>query len=202
MLMTQISDMMDEEMAREIATIKTLDPKTESYTKAIEGLAKIYKERVGQYSTDLEDERQTIAASNEKEVNDEKNRLESERLKLDQDKLDLEKQRVEAEKAIETARDEIEKEKIQIEKERMELEKSKIEVDDRRRKHEKAESWTRVGMDIAGTILKSTVEVAAIVVPVLFYGEWIKEGLQFEEKGAFTSGTLRTFIGKLKPTRK
>ena len=50
-------------------------------------------------------------------------------------------------------------------------------------------------------VLKQGVEIAAIVVPVVFYGVWMKRGFKFEEEGTFTSNTFKGLISKFKPTR-
>jgi len=243
-MMVDLTDVMDEEIKREVSKIENLDPEKPEYARAIEGLAKLYKERVTHYATDVDADAKADAAKDEKELNEAKIRLEEDRLKLDSDRLELDKRRadidqskVDAEKErgenekelnearirleedrleldkrradidqnkvdVEKARDEIEKERLAIERERLDIERQKNEVEAKRLKHDKSEGWVRVGMDVCGAVLKTAVETAAIVVPVLFYGEWIKEGLKFEQTGAFTSGTLRTFIGKLKPTKK
>lgn len=204
-MMVDLTDVMDEEIKREVSKIKNLDPEKPEYARAIEGLAKLYKERVTHYATDIDADTKAEAAKDEKELNEAKIRLEEDRLKLDSDRLELDKRRADIDQSkvdAEKARDEIEKERLAIERERLDIERQKNEVEAKRLKHEKSEGWVRVGMDACGAVLKTAVETAAIVVPVLFYGEWIKEGLKFEQTGAFTSGTLRTFIGKLKPTKK
>lgn len=50
-------------------------------------------------------------------------------------------------------------------------------------------------------VLKHSVEIAAVVVPVVFYGVWMKRGFKFEEEGTFTSNTFKGLISKFKPTR-
>ena len=61
------------------------------------------------------------------------------------------------------------------------------------------------GADLKSTniqnVLKQGVEIAAIVVPVVFYGVWMKRGFKFEEEGTFTSNTFKGLISKFKPTR-
>lgn len=51
--------------------------------------------------------------------------------------------------------------------------------------------YLRVGIDLAGIIL-----------PLIFYASWMKKGFKFEEDGTFTSTTFRSLIQKFKPTRK
>lgn len=45
-------------------------------------------------------------------------------------------------------------------------------------------------------------EVAGLVLPLIFYGTWMRRGFKFEENGTFTSTTFRNLFGKFKPTKK
>ena len=45
------------------------------------------------------------------------------------------------------------------------------------------------------------VEVMGIVLPLLFYAKWMKEGFKFEETGTFTSATFRGLFQKFKTVR-
>lgn len=50
--------------------------------------------------------------------------------------------------------------------------------------------YIRLGLDVAGLIL-----------PLMFYGIWMAKGLKFEETGTFTSTTFRTLFNRFKPTK-
>ena len=45
------------------------------------------------------------------------------------------------------------------------------------------------------------VELTGIVLPIVFYGAWLKMGFQFEKEGIITSQTFKGFIGKFKPSK-
>lgn len=49
--------------------------------------------------------------------------------------------------------------------------------------------------------IKIGVEVAGIILPLVFYNKWMEEGLKFEETGAFTSSTFKGLIQKFKPMK-
>jgi len=51
--------------------------------------------------------------------------------------------------------------------------------------------YLRFGLDVAGLIL-----------PLLFYGSWMKKGFRFEETGTFTSATFRNLFSRFRPTKK
>ena len=49
--------------------------------------------------------------------------------------------------------------------------------------------------------VKIAVELTGIVLPIAFYGAWLKMGFQFEKEGIITSQTFKGFIGKFKPSK-
>lgn len=51
-------------------------------------------------------------------------------------------------------------------------------------------------------IVKIALETAGIVVPVIFYGIWMKKGFMFEKDGTITSSTFKGLIRFFKPTKK
>lgn len=48
---------------------------------------------------------------------------------------------------------------------------------------------------------KIAVELTGIILPIAFYGAWLKMGFQFEKEGIITSQTFKGFIGKFKPSK-
>lgn len=46
------------------------------------------------------------------------------------------------------------------------------------------------------------VEVAGILLPIMFYATWMKRGFKFEETGTYTSTTFRGLFNRFKPTKK
>lgn len=46
--------------------------------------------------------------------------------------------------------------------------------------------------------VKTGVEIAGLVVPIVFYGMWMKRGLEFEKEGSYTSTTFKGLISKFK----
>jgi hypothetical protein len=49
---------------------------------------------------------------------------------------------------------------------------------------------------------KLGLDVAGLIVPIIFYGIWMGRGLKFEETGTFTSTTFRGLFNHFKPTQK
>ena len=56
---------------------------------------------------------------------------------------------------------------------------------------QKKDRYIRIGLDVAG-----------LLVPIMFYSAWMRKGFKFEETGTFTSTTFRGLFGHFKPTRR
>ena len=50
--------------------------------------------------------------------------------------------------------------------------------------------------------VKLGVEIAGIVLPLMFYGRWMKKGFEFEQTGKFASDTFRGLFMRFRPTKK
>ncbi len=46
------------------------------------------------------------------------------------------------------------------------------------------------------------IAAAELVLPLIFYGTWMKKGFKFEETGTFTSQTFKNLISRFRPTKK
>lgn len=45
------------------------------------------------------------------------------------------------------------------------------------------------------------VEAMGIILPLIFYGSWMRKGLEFEKEGTFTSSTFKGLINRFRPTK-
>lgn len=50
--------------------------------------------------------------------------------------------------------------------------------------------------------IKLVLDGAAIVVPIVFYGVWMKRGFEFEKEGYYTSKTFQGLTKFFRPTKK
>lgn len=50
--------------------------------------------------------------------------------------------------------------------------------------------------------LKYGIEAIGIVLPLMFYASWMKQGFKFEESGVYTSTTFKGLFSGFKPTKK
>lgn len=46
------------------------------------------------------------------------------------------------------------------------------------------------------------VETAGLILPLMFYGTWMRRGFKFEETGTYTSTTFRGLFNRFRPTKK
>lgn len=82
--------------------------------------------------------------------------------------------------------------------EKVEAEKAEAEAAQQQLKQE---NFRRLIFDAANSVFHGVIEVAGIIVPIVFYHAWMQEGLKFEESGSFCSSTFRTLLGKIKPMK-
>lgn len=106
-------------------------------------------------------------------------------------KLKMDKEMYKAMRRYEIAREENNDEEMRKAKEEMEM----------YNKFRNNEKKTSI-MDTIVPVLKIGVDVAGVVLPLVFYSKWIGEGLKFEQEGTFTSQTFKSLMAKMKPTGK
>ena len=56
-------------------------------------------------------------------------------------------------------------------------------------------------VQIIDNVCKLAVQTAGIIIPVMFYTKWMKEGFNFEETGVYTSSTFRNLWGHFRPEK-
>lgn len=82
-------------------------------------------------------------------------------------------------------------EEMQMERERFEIEKKKIDKDELVRLKDDSDKKK-------DRIIKIVLESSSIILPLIFYGIWMKRGFEFEENGSYTSTTFRNLFGQFK----
>lgn len=61
---------------------------------------------------------------------------------------------------------------------------------------------SQLGEQVKDRYFKLGIEIAGIVLPLMFYASWMRKGFKFEETGTFTSTTFRGLFNRFKPTKK
>lgn len=74
--------------------------------------------------------------------------------------------------------------------EKLRVDKEVLERNERNERFEKENTHKYIGYAI---------NVAGIVLPLIFYGAWFGKGLQFEETGVYTSGMVKGLMNKMQP---
>lgn len=74
----------------------------------------------------------------------------------------------------------------------------RLKIDEEKNKSDIEESKNQTKFRVIGYVL----EGAGIVLPLIFYGRWMKRGFKFEETGTFTSKTFTGLQRFFKPTKK
>ena len=46
------------------------------------------------------------------------------------------------------------------------------------------------------------IAAAELLIPLMFYGIWMRKGFKFEETGTYTSTTFRGLFNRFRPTKK
>ena len=64
------------------------------------------------------------------------------------------------------------------------------ELQKRQTRDQMIDRCIRAGMDVAGLVL-----------PLVFYGIWMNKGFKFEETGSFTSTTFKNLLNRFRPTK-
>ena len=171
---------------------------------------------------------ESLKIENDKNDKENKNDIERSKISKDETfnnrKLDIEDKRIEIENKTNIKKIENDEtfnnRKLDIEDKRIEIENKtnikKIEndfmINNRKLDIEEIsgnESLKLKSKELAQEIVRDTmndkiklidlgVQAAGIILPIIFYGSWVKKGLEFEKEGTFTSTTFKSLISKLK----
>lgn len=91
------------------------------------------------------------------------------------------------------------------------LYKLKIEEDKSSMDHYEKEENRHTELDIKRNQMDEAVKdryfrlgiaAAELILPLMFYGIWMKRGFMFEKEGTYTSQTFRGLFSRFKPTKK
>ena len=171
---------------------------------------------------------ESLRIENDKNDKNDKNDIERSRICKDETfnnrKLDIEDKRIEIENKTNIKKIENDEtfnnRKLDIEDKRIEIENKtnikkidndfminnrKLDIEEisgneslKLKTKELAQEIVRDAMNDKVKLIDLGVQAAGIILPIIFYGSWIKKGLEFEKEGTFTSTTFKGLISKLK----
>lgn len=75
-------------------------------------------------------------------------------------------------------------------------------MDDEANTREDEVKRTQIEEQVKERYFRIGIAAAELMVPLLFYGIWMKKGFQFEETGTYTSTTFRGLFNRFRPTKK
>lgn len=84
----------------------------------------------------------------------------------------------------------LEEDKLKLESDKQQSKKDDDAVEARKAKRDFIKECASIGVTALGIIL-----------PIAFYGKWLKTGMQFEETGTFTSKTFQGLTKFFRPTK-
>lgn len=73
-------------------------------------------------------------------------------------------------------------------------EKSKAQDDEIKRQ--------QISENVKDRYFRVAIAGAELLVPLMFYGIWMRKGFKFEETGTFTSTTFKGLLNRFRPTKK
>ena len=171
---------------------------------------------------------ESLKIENDKNDKENKNDIERSKISKDESfnnrKLDIEDKRIEIENKTNIKKIENDEtfnnRKLDIEDKRIEIENKtnikkidndfminnrKLDIEEisgneslKLKTKELAQEIVRDTMNDKVKLIDLGVQAAGIILPIIFYGSWVKKGLEFEKEGTFTSTTFKSLISKLK----
>lgn len=137
----------------------------------------------------------------ENDKNDKENKNDIERSKISKDetfnnrKLDIEDKRIEIENKTNIKKIDND---FMINNRKLDIEEISGNESLKLKSKELAQEIVRDTMNDKVKLIDLGVQAAGIILPIIFYGSWVKKGLEFEKEGTFTSTTFKGLISKLK----
>ena len=78
----------------------------------------------------------------------------------------------------------------------------KLRIDEAKLDSDECEKRDQKSERAIDRYIKLGVEIAGIILPLVFYGNWMRAGFEFESKGAFTSTTFMGLFRHFRPNKK
>ena len=142
---------------------------------------------------------ESLKIENDKNDKNDKNDIERSRICKDETfnnrKLDIEDKRIEIENKTNIKKIEND---FMINNRKLDIEEISGNESLKLKSKELAQEIVRDTMNDKVKLIDLGVQAAGIILPIIFYGSWVKKGLEFEKEGTFTSTTFKGLISKLK----
>ena len=187
----KVREALQNEVINEFNGLKTLTIGSKEHSAAVESLTKLYGLIIQDLDGDQKYMDQCDKAELDKKKLEQEKELKEKEIEVKEKEIELKKAMFDAEQNLKTEQfnNDLEFRKAQEEEVKRQNEFDRIHTE-REREDTKKDNIVDYGIRGAGIIL-----------PLIFYGAWLKMGMSFEEKGTFTSATFKGLFNKFKPTR-
>ena len=142
---------------------------------------------------------ESIKIENDKNDKADKNDIERSRVYKDESfnnrKLDIEDKRIEIENKTNIKKIDND---FMINNRKLDIEEISQNESFKIKSKELAQEIVRDTMNDKVKLIDLGVQAAGIILPIMFYGSWMKKGFEFEKTGTFTSNTFKSLISKFK----
>lgn len=142
---------------------------------------------------------ESLKIENDKNDKNDKNDIERSKISKDETfnnrKLDIEDKRIEIENKTNIKKIEND---FMINNRKLDIEEISGNESLKLKSKELAQEIIRDTMNDKVKLIDLGVQAAGIILPIMFYGSWMKKGLEFEKSGTFTSNTFKSLISKFK----
>lgn len=229
--MAEIKNLLDRVIETEIQNLGSLSSGSDEKSAAIRDLAALHKLRIEEIKaqTDADEKRERRAMDSEQHKADlalreqqaqhqeaqQRAELSLKERQADGDDADrqmrgeqhkadlaLKERQIEGDTAERTLKEQ--QMQLQAEQQRADLALREREADgkDADRAREETLQARQVRDSVIDRYVRVGVAAAELVLPLVFYGVWMKKGLKFEETGTYSSTTFRNLFNRFKPTKK
>lgn len=142
---------------------------------------------------------ESLKIENDKNDKNDKNDIERSKISKDESfnnrKLDIEDKRIEIDNKTNIKKIEND---FMINNRKLDIEEISGNESLKLKSKELAQEIIRDTMNDKVKLIDLGVQAAGIILPIMFYGSWMKKGLEFEKSGTFTSNTFKSLISKFK----
>ena len=127
-----------------------------------------------------------------------------EKSKAIEDLAKLYRLRIEETKSELDAEDKRSRRTLESEANVRENEIKKSQLDEQIKADVQDEQYKRSQLDeqVKDRYIKLGIAAAELLIPLMFYGIWMRKGFKFEETGTYTSTTFRGLFNRFRPTKK
>ena len=85
---------------------------------------------------------------------------------------------------------------------RLRIEESKNELDAEDKRSRRTFKSCQLNEQMKDRYFKVGIAAAELLIPLMFYGIWMRKGFKFEETGTYTSTTFRGLFNRFRPAKK